>query len=136
MTDPVCVDANIIIALVREEHATPRVEALWETWRTEGRRLVAPQVLRFEVAGVFERKARSGELESDLARMALEEVEGLMATIELLEITGGLTVACDLAVAHNLRIFDSCYVAIAQQEGAELWTLDETLAKRANGKVP
>ncbi len=136
MPDPVCVDASLIVALVRDEPATPRVEAVWAAWRAEGRRLIAPRVMSFEVAGVLERKVRDGELDRDLVRMALVEVERLVATIEQPQITAGLAVAWDLAIRHRLKILDSCYVAIAQQEGAELWTLDETLAKRADGKVP
>jgi len=52
------------------------------------------------------------------------------------EIIGGMVKAWDLAQTLNLRLLDACYAAIAQQEKAALWTLDEELAKRARGKLP
>ncbi|MFN3476790.1 MAG: type II toxin-antitoxin system VapC family toxin [Candidatus Methylomirabilales bacterium] len=136
MPEPICLDASIIIALVVAEPATERLNALWVAWATEGRRLVAPRLLPFEVAAALERKMRKGELESNLARMALSAAELLAAVIEQPEIVGGLGMAWDLAGAYRLRLLDACYLAIAQQEGADLWTLDRELASRAGGKTP
>jgi predicted nucleic acid-binding protein len=136
MPEPICVDASLLVALVVPEPATEALNVLWEMWATEGRRLVAPRVLRFEVAGVLERKMRAGELEKSLARMALAAAEALAATIEQPEITGGLETAWDLAGAYRLRVLDACYVAIARQENAVLWTLDRDLARRAGGRMP
>lgn len=136
MLEPICVDASLVVALVCDEPISDQVDALWHTWLNETRRLVAPTVLRFEVAGVLERKMRSGVLESNMARISIAMAESLAGSIDQPEIIGGLETAWDLAGSYRLRVLDACYLAIARQENAELWTLDRELARRARGRTP
>ncbi len=136
MSEPICVDASVILSLVLDEELSDRVDALWNAWSVEGRRLVAPRVIRFEVGGLLERKMKSGQLGNDLVRMSVSAAESLIASVEQPEITGGLRTAWDMAEQYRLRILDACYFAVARQENAELWTLDQELAKRAGGKMP
>lgn len=136
MPDSICVDASLVVALVQDEPASTRIDALWTKWATEGRRLVAPRILRFEVAGVLDRKVRAGELDRSLARMALSAAEALATAIDQVEITGGLETAWDVAGAYRLGLLDACYLAIARQENAMLWTLDREFARRTRGKTP
>ena len=136
MPDPICIDANVIVALVVTEPATERLNDAWVAWVREGRTLVAPRLLRFEVAGALERKLRRGELDQSPVRMALSAAESLASVIEQPEIVGGLQMAWELAEVYRLSVLDACYLAIARQEKAELWTLDAELARRAGGKTP
>ena len=136
MSETICVDASLIVAMVWYEQFTEQVNMLWRTWAAEKKRLVAPTVLRFEVAGVLERKMRSGALESNMARISIAMAESLATRIEQPEIIGGLETAWDLAGSYRLRVLDACYLAIARQENAELWTLDRELARRARGRTP
>jgi predicted nucleic acid-binding protein len=134
--EPACIDASCLVAMVRGEPVADRLDSLWLSWAAEGRRLVAPTVLMFEIAGVLERKMRSGETDLTMARMALVRAESLAAKIEQPEIVGGMQTAWDLALKYHLRVLDACYLAVARQENAVLWTLDRELARRASGNVP
>ena len=136
MSDAICVDASVLVALVLVEPTTERLRTLWRVWLAEGRRFVAPPALLFEMAGVLERKMRSGVMEPTVARMILASAEGLAAQIEQPAIVGGLQMAWDLALAYRLRVLDACYLAVARQERAELWTLDHELARRTGAKTP
>lgn len=136
MAEPICIDASVLVALMATEVSTARLTALWQLWLQEERPLVAPRLLPFEVLGALQRKVRLGELKENLAHLALSLTESTLARIRQPEIVGGLPYVWTLAEVHRLRVWDACYVAIARQEGAELWTLDVELAHRAGGKRP
>ncbi len=83
---PVCVEANLIIALIVQEPASQRVDARWQAWSIENRRRIAPRVLPFEVARGIQRKVREGKVTRKDARKLLGTAENLVGTIELRKI--------------------------------------------------
>jgi predicted nucleic acid-binding protein len=57
---PVCVDANIIVALVTSKAQSGRALALWSEWMRGDIRVTAPALLRYEVPSALRRKVVRG----------------------------------------------------------------------------
>lgn len=116
--DPVVVDASALAALLFGEPAGPRVAA-----RLEGRPLLAPTLLRYEMASVCLKKARAEPKKEALLRRAL----GLSAEMGIREIQVPVDGLLDLARRVNLSVYDAAYLWLARHLGAELVTLDARL---------
>ena len=73
----VCVDANLVIALVTVEAFSSKVLALWREWTLADVQLAAPGLLRCEVASALHRKVIQGILDLEDARQALKKAMAL-----------------------------------------------------------
>lgn len=90
--------------------------------------LVAPQMAVLEIANVLSRKVRLGEIERAQANAAMEALLGLFS---------GLTPDTDLAgaayrysVDYGHPVYDTAYLALAEQEDGVLVTADEKFIAR------
>jgi predicted nucleic acid-binding protein len=121
----ICVDANVVVRLVAP--APDRdVFNLWRTWRMDGKEIVAPSLLRFEVTNTFHRMCLAGNVDADLADELLSLALDLPITF--LGDTWLHHDALALAGKFDLKAsYDAHYVALARHLGAELWTLDKRL---------
>lgn len=121
MADKV-VDASALAAII---FAEPK----WETVekRLSGHRLIAPTLLPYEMSNVCVMKLRkhAGERDAILARFKAFpkfpidlRIVDPVATVEIARLLG-------------LTAYDATYLLLAQQQRAELVTLDGDLAKAA-----
>lgn len=125
------VDANLIAALVLplpySDQATQRIVA----WKRAGLELLAPILLEYEIAAILRRAVVAQWLTTDLAAEAIGRV--LTLNIRCLAPTAHLHEQA-LHWADRLghsKAYDAHYLALAEQEGIELWTADRRLANGA-----
>jgi predicted nucleic acid-binding protein len=125
----IVLDANVAVKGYLEEPGSPA--ALQLLSGTE--RLLAPELIRLEVAGVFCRRARQGVITAAEAEARFQDWQG--------ELAGGLfTLAPDrdlaqeafalsVKIKHNLD--DCLYLAVAIRADAPLITADRPFCERA-----
>ena len=125
------IDANLIAALVLplpySEQATNKIVA----WKRAGLELLAPVLLEYEIAAVLRKAVVAQWLTTDLALEAIGKV--LALNIQCLAPTAHLHERA-LRWAERLghsKAYDAHYLALAEQEGIELWTADRRLANGA-----
>ncbi len=136
MSNSVCLDASFIVRmLVGPETLARKAESLWATWEQQGKTLVAPALLYFEVSNALFRYVKANRLPFPL-------VQELLTTALSLEVL--LYADADLhlealTLARELRLpaaYDAHYLALARRLGAECWTADRRLAQTVAGRFP
>lgn len=126
----VVLDSNVVLALVLDAHRGPAVERRLREWEDAGENLHAPSLFRYEVANALTRSIVAGAIDASDADSAWERIVAIEVRLHGL-IDGPAVVA----VAQKLQresAYDASYIALAQELGAELWTLDGPLARNAS----
>ena len=120
----VCVDASIVVRFAISQDVA--VQQLWNSWLTQGARLVAPSLLFYEVTNGLYRQQKSGMLNPEFVCAALDVV--LAFPVELVGDAALHRRARELAAQYNLSAsYDAHYLALAERLGIELWTADARL---------
>lgn len=125
-------DASVYVALLRATE--PAYAQSWD-WvrqaRGSGERLVAPALLLPEVAAAISRGSRKPLLARRVA-----ELLSRSALVELIGVTTELARrAASIAADHRLRGSDAVYVALAEELGQPLVTLDRQQLERGSEVV-
>jgi predicted nucleic acid-binding protein len=122
------IDANLIAALVLplpySDQATQKVI----TWKQADLELLAPVLLEYEIAAILRKAVVAQWLTTDLALEAIDKV--LTLNIQCVTPTARLHERA-LRWADRLgysKAYDAHYLALAEQEGIDLWTVDRRLA--------
>ncbi|WP_299285688.1 type II toxin-antitoxin system VapC family toxin [Thermoflexus sp.] len=132
---PICVDASVVVALVTPESQSERALTLWTTWMSRETQVVAPGLLRYELASALWRKAVRGLMQMEDARRALEVA--LSLDITFLDPPELPLKAFDLASRLNRpTTYDMCYLALTEIVGGEFWTADERLYNAVREAFP
>jgi len=120
----VAVDASVVIALLVDGGPA----GAWAIAQCQGRRLIAPSLLHYELANVLRRQLRAGVIGADRANAAHR------AAVELrMDLWPYHAVADRVwALRDVLTSYDASYCAVAELVEAPLVTLDLRLA-RAEG---
>jgi len=122
------IDASVYIAWINAQEPEHASSWAWlEAARAAREPLVAPVILLAEIAAALSR----GMENERLAQQAAEQLEhgGL---VELIPVTLALAArAAKIAANHRIRGCDSIYVALAEQRGERLVTLDQQQLQRA-----
>ena len=135
MNSQVCVDASFVIKLGLPEEGSNQVETLWREWRRQGREIVAPPLLCYEITSI---------LCHAVYRRRITREEGLYILEHLLAFPIRLLVPQDLHVkAWQMAIsmgqpaaYDAHYLVLAQSLGCEFWTADKRLSQAAGDRMP
>ena len=131
----VCIDASLVIKLVVEEEYSPEVRTLWRNWVDDGYYLVAPPLLRYEVASVLRKQVARGLRTTSESRRALELA--LAFDIQYLEPVDLHLRTFDLAGRLGRPVaYDAHYLALAEHLACEFWTADEWLVSAVQGTAP
>lgn len=132
---PVCVDASIVVALVTPESQSEQALARWAVWMSRDVEVIAPHLLRYEVASALWRKAARGLMQIEDARQALSVA--LSLDITFLDPPELPLRAFDLAARLNRpTTYDMCYLALTEIVGGEFWTADERLFNAVRETFP
>jgi predicted nucleic acid-binding protein len=125
------VDANLVAALVLPLPYSEPAAQRFTAWQRAGRELLAPTLLEYEVAAILRKAVVAHWLTTD---QAVEAMQGVLALqIRCLAPSPDLHERA-LRWADRLghsRAYDAHYLALAEQERAELWTADRRLAHGA-----
>jgi len=128
---PVCVDASLVLTLLLPGEARAPVSALWSQWTESNTSPFGPPLLYIEVPSVLRESVYFGRIsasEGDIAFQTFCQFGIGISRRDDLHI-----LAWDLAKAFNRpKVYDSMYLAAAQAEGCELWTLDRRLVNAVN----
>ena len=91
---------------------------------------IAPELLVAEAANVVNKKRISGELHGDESNQLLVDI--LSIPIRLFPHRPILMKAFDLAREYQLTVYDTLYLALAEEHGAVIFTVDRKLFKAAS----
>ena len=86
---------------------------------------IAPELLMAEAANVINKKQRSGELSESEDDQLLSDI--LSVPIRLFPHRPILLRAFELARVHKLTVYDTLYLALAEEHGAVIFTGDRKL---------
>lgn len=130
----ICADANLAVALILDYEHSSRVEALFAEQRRTDERIVAVDLLGYEVTNAVRRAVRAGlpfaEARERLARLPRLHIE-LHPAADLHDRA--------LAIAHESgqgASYDAHYVALAEVLRCDLWTTDEKLVREMRPRYP
>ena len=130
----ICVDANLVVRRLADADDIA-VRGLWQRWEALRATLVAPVLLRYEVANAFHRLAYLGLASLDTMKIALDTA--LALPIELVADDDLHRRALLLANQFNRpAAYDAHYLALAERLGAEFWTADKRLANAVRPHLP
>lgn len=131
----VCVDASLVVKLVVEEVYSSEARALWRGWQNEGREIVAPSLLRFEVTSVLRKHVVRGLRTAAESRQALELA--LAFEIQYMEPANFHLRAFELADRLGRpAAYDAHYLAVAEYLMCDFWTADERLVNTVQSVLP
>ncbi len=133
----VVIDANALVAFVTNEPAAPKVTELLHGWGSEGTAVNAPALARYEIANALAKKAAAGSLSDDAMREAWDVLNELPIVYHALR--DGPGVMRSTLALERRSAYDAAYLALADDLGAELWTLTgrslATPARAAIGSI-
>lgn len=123
------VDASVVVRwIVPEKGASEALALLARSidW-------MAPRLMLSEVAGALRRKVTAGELTAGLAAQGLDFVLGIVArgALRLHRDETVIRSALALSIAHQHKVPDCLYLALAEDTGAGLATADLRLSELA-----
>jgi predicted nucleic acid-binding protein len=123
---PICVDANLVVALL--VHSDSPVQRYWQDWSNDGRTLICPALMPFEVVNALHQYWRHNYLPAELVQELIKVFHSLPIQVQthpqLYERAASLARLANLAATY-----DAHYVALAQLSDGELWTLDARLQR-------
>ena len=123
------VDASVVVRWIVPEKGADEALALLARsidW-------IAPHLMLSEVAGALRRKVTAGELTGALAAEGLDFVLGIVArgALRLHRDETVIRSALALSIAHQHKVPDCLYLALAEDTGAGLATADLRLGEIA-----
>ena len=118
------VDSSFLVAALFEEEHTPFVEGVLGA--RLGEDLIAPGLLRWEIANVIRTKVTKRLIDAEAAEARLGAVEALGLRSPQHEPTP--TDLLRLALSASLSAYDAAYVDLAVGESCALATLDRGMA--------
>ncbi len=121
-TKAVVCDASVLAAIAFEEHNSTEARAL-----TRSRRLLAPSLLKYEMAQVAVTKCTLNP--HDASGIMRAFASSLRVPVRLLMPSWPAVV--ELARAHGLSAYDACYLQLALELRLRLATLDARLGRVA-----
>jgi predicted nucleic acid-binding protein len=126
----IVVDASVVVKWFAPEPGNVAAKAF------VGRELVAPALLRVEVASALVRKGLQGDLSRDELEGALELWFGGLAEgqVALIPDHDDLPEACAIALELRHPVPDCLYLAAARRLNSPLLTADRKFARRAATK--
>ncbi len=133
-TSPICVDASFVVRLVVSD-AQVDVVPYWRAWLQDGRKIIAPRLLLYEVANAMFQYMRHEILTLSEAGVFFEEIQRFPIT--LIDDPNLHFQAIVLASRYRLHAaYDAHYLALAQRLNAEFWTCDRRLADKVSKIFP
>lgn len=126
----ICIDASVVVKLLTWEPGSELAYSLVGQNTERELRIVAPELLRYEVANALWQKVRRGSLNRAAGNRALRELR--IHAIQYLSSDNLLDEAWRIAERLALpSTYDAQYLAVAENQGCPLWTADRPFAEAA-----
>lgn len=129
---PICVDASVVATMLLPESTTDRAIEQWQAWVDAERPLIAPPHFAPEVVSAARRAVLQGRItlaEEDAALQAF--LDRLLPKVTVRQV-GQFVWERAVARARDLNragVYDTLYLAVAEDAGAEFWTTDGNLTR-------
>jgi predicted nucleic acid-binding protein len=131
ITSAIVIDANTAIHQIVDNPLAEHLVALWIGWVKAGCKIYAPQLWLNEVTSTIHKLFALKVISEPMAQEALERVLNL-GVICIEQDSTLCRMAFDLATRlGQTAAYDSFYLALAIQLGADFWTGDKTLIRQA-----
>jgi predicted nucleic acid-binding protein len=127
----VVVDANLLVALVSGDPRGNKVLQHFTDWLSHNVELHAPLLAQYETANALTRLVVGSAFPADKVEEAWSNISIL--PIRYHELTDAKRVVETALALKRQNAYDAAYVALAEELGAELWTLDGPLYRNAHG---
>ncbi|MCA9448925.1 MAG: type II toxin-antitoxin system VapC family toxin [Candidatus Omnitrophica bacterium] len=124
-------DASVVIKLFVDEPLSDQADSLLNSVTEDnGLRIFAPDLLYPECANIlWKYTKRFGMSQSDAAN----KLEGLYSLpIDIVPVVGQLPMALEIALNHDISVYDACYVATSISTNAPLVTADNKLKTKVD----
>ncbi len=126
----VVIDANIAIRAILPVEGKTKILERIVTWHQSRSKIYAPDILLSEVTSVILRGIFDRWITDEEGKLAVEDLFRLGVEIVPTDVD-----ICQAALAWAGRLgqskaYDGFYLAVAERQGAELWTADEKLFNR------
>lgn len=135
MNNFVVVDASIALKWSLTEPDSSKAIALLDEWRKKRIVVIAPALLIYDANNILYRAARAGKITLDAARDGID----LILKIARLDFSGDSALnmrAMEWGSRFGLPAsYDAHYLALAEQQGCELWTSDTRLWRSVKGHL-
>jgi len=128
--DPAVIDASFALAWVLpDEQAAPLAQRLLSAFDAGEVDLAAPSLWEYEVANALRASVARRRVTQQRASEALRSL--LYSGISLHEFGPIADRAWNLALEHDLTVYDAAYLALAEERHCALHTRDRALAEAA-----
>jgi len=131
----ICLDASFVLAWLLPPQRTTAIEETWSDLLKSGDELFGPPLLFIEVTSVLRERFAQKQITSQQAEIAFSVFQELpieRAWPDQLH-TRAWEIAKDLG---QRKAYDAHYLALAEIEGCELWSMDRRLYNAAGGRIP
>jgi predicted nucleic acid-binding protein len=133
-TEPVCVDAGIVVRRVAFPDDV-NIQRVWDEWELNSAHLVAPSLLYYEVTNVLHRYQHRGWLSAPTVQSVL--VAALALPVDLFSDAELHLRARETAAHYGLpAAYDAHYLALAERLGAKMYTTDRRLVNALGSVAP
>jgi len=127
----IVIDANIAVRAILPIEGKSNVLERLITWHRSYSKIFAPELLIAETVSVIRQGIFDRWITEEEGQVAVEDLYRL--GVEIVPSDAGI---CQAALAWAGRLgqskaYDGFYLAVAERQGAELWTADEKLVNRA-----
>ncbi|PYS49253.1 MAG: nucleic acid-binding protein [Acidobacteria bacterium] len=121
----VVADANLLVVLVSGDPRGNLVLQSFTYWLDNDIEVHAPTLAQYEIANALTRLIAGGAFQADKVEEAWNDISIL--PIQYHSLTNARRVI-EIALALNRKnSYDASYIALAEELGADLWTLDSPL---------
>lgn len=131
---PIILDTGVLVKVFIHEEDSERATRLLQAAAEGTYRLVAPDFMAIEFGNVLWKLVRRTLLQEEEARHALLEfpfdrIEWLPARVLLAD-------AFEIAIEHELAVYDAAFLAAAASLGVDFVTADEGLHQKVASRRP
>jgi predicted nucleic acid-binding protein len=131
------VDASVVgkwFPPLDQEPLADRAYSLLASWKGGGFRLIAPDLIWVEIANVLGKSVRQNRCSRGVAETTLALFRS--QNLPTLPASPFMDQALAIAMTHGRTVYDSLYLALAVDSGADLVTADEKLVSALAKQFP